>query len=188
MPTWVSLLRAVNLGARNKVPMAALRAALSESGFASVQTYVASGNVITRSGHRSPSRVAAQVRAEVSELTGLDVPVLVRSPADMEAVLGANPWPQAARERPKLVHVFFLADEPAEDRVEALQAEDFVSEACRVVGREIYVDYVASVHASRLTPAFFARRLGVEATARNWRTVQALAELCRAEGTLAARR
>ncbi len=188
MPTWVSLLRAVNLGSRNKVPMAALREALSQAGFDHVRTYVASGNVVTRSRHRSPERVAAQVHAVVAELTGLEVPVMVRSPADIDAVLAANPWPQATRERPKLVHVVFLAGEPTEESVEALHAETFGAEACRVIGRELYVDYVASVHASRLTPAFFARRLGVDGTARNWRTVQALADLCRAEGSVAARR
>jgi uncharacterized protein (DUF1697 family) len=181
VPTWVSLLRAVNLGARNKVPMAALRQALRQSGFDSVQTYVASGNVITTSRHRSADRVAARMREVVAELTGLDVPVMVRSPAEIDAVLAANPWPQATRERPKLVHVFFLAAEPSRDRVEALHAEDFAPQACRVIGRELYVDYVASVYGSRLTAALFTRRLGVDGTARNWRTVQALADLCRAE-------
>jgi uncharacterized protein (DUF1697 family) len=188
VPTWVSLLRAVNLGARNKVPMAALREALGKAGFERVQTYVASGNVITTSRHRTPERVAAQVHRVVAELTGLDVPVMVRSPADIDAVLAANPWQEATRERPKLVSVFFLAAEPSPDRIEALHAEDFSPEACRVIGRELYVDHVANVHGSRLTPGFLARRLGVEGTARNWRTVQAIADLCRAAGTAPARR
>ena len=181
MPTWVSLLRAVNLGAHNKVPMAALREALSQAGFERVQTYVASGNVITSSRHRSADRVAARVREVVAELTGLDVPVMVRSRAEIDAVLASNPWPQATRQRPKLMHVFFLSAAPSPERVEALHAEDFAAETCRVIGRELYVDYVASVHASRLTTAFLTRRLGVDGTARNWRTVQALADLCRAE-------
>jgi uncharacterized protein (DUF1697 family) len=188
VPTWVSLLRAVNLGARNKVPMAALREALSQAGFDSVQTYVASGNVVTRSRHRSPERVAALVHSVVAELTGLEVPVMVRSPADINNVLAANPWPQATHERPTLVHVHFLAEQPTPERVEALYADDSAAGSCRVVGREMYVDYVTGVHASRLTPAFFTRRLGVDGTARNWRTVQALADLCRAEGTVVARR
>lgn len=188
MPTWVSLLRAVNLGAHNKVPMADLRKALSEAGFQRVQTYVASGNVITTSRHRSADRVAARVREVVAELTGLDVPVMVRSPAEIDAVLAANPWPEATRERPKLVHVFFLSAEPDPERVEALHAADVAPETCRVIGREVYVDYVASVHASRLTAASLARRLGVDGTARNWRTVQALADLCRAGDDLQPRR
>jgi uncharacterized protein (DUF1697 family) len=177
--TWVSLLRAVNLGARNKVPMPALRAALAAAGFEDVRTYLASGNVVTRSRHRSPDRVAADVRRVVAELTDLDVPVMVRSPSDLEAVLAANPWPEAAKERPKLVSVFFLSGRPDAERVAALHDQDFADEACRVIGRELYVDYVTSVHASRLTPAFFARRLGVDGTARNWRTVEALAQMCR---------
>lgn len=159
--------------------MAALRTALADAGFHDVRTYVASGNVITRSGHRSPDRVAAEVRRVVAELTGLDVPVVVRSPDDIDAVIAANPWPGATKQRPKLVAVSFLAATPDPDRVAALHAEGFGDESCRVLGRELYVDYATSVHASRLTPAFFARRLGVDGTARNWRTVEALAQMCR---------
>lgn len=179
VPTWVSLLRAVNLGSRNKVPMAALRSALADAGFQDVRTYVASGNVITRSGHRSPDRVAAEVRRVVAQLTGLEVPVMVRSPDDIDAVIAANPWPEATKQRPELVAVSFLAATPDADRVAALRAEDFGDEACRVIGREVYVDHANSVHASRLTPAFLTRRLGVDGTARNWRTVEALAQMCR---------
>lgn len=179
MATWVSLLRAVNLGARNKVPMPALRKGLADAGFEDVRTYVASGNVVSRSRHRNPERVAADVRSVIAELTGLDVPVMARSPVDIEAVLGANPWPGATTERPKLVSVSFLEAAPDPERTAALHAEDFAAESCRVIGRELYVDYVTSVHASRLTPGFFARRLGVDGTARNWRTVEAIAQLCR---------
>lgn len=185
MPTWVSLLRAVNLGAHNKVPMPALRTALSEAGFQQVRTYVASGNVLTSSRHRSPDRVAADVRRVIAELTGLGIEVMVRSPADMQAVVTANPWPQATRCRPTLVAVSFLSAAPSTERVAALHAEtsgpDAGPSCCRVIGRELYVDYVDSVHGSRFTPAFFERRLAVRGTARNWRTVEAIVDLCRTQ-------
>jgi uncharacterized protein (DUF1697 family) len=182
VPTWVSLLRAVNLGAHNKVPMPALRSALSEAGFERVRTYVASGNVVTSSRHRSPGRVAAEVRRVIAELTGLDIEVMVRSPEDMDAVVAANPWPDATRSRPKLVAVSFLSAAPSADRVEALHAETSgsASGSCLVIGRELYVDYVDQIHGSRFSPAFFERWLAVSGTTRNWRTVEAIVELCRA--------
>jgi uncharacterized protein (DUF1697 family) len=62
MATWVCLLRAVNVGGRNKVPMAQLRDVLSADGFADVRTYVQSGNVVLTSPLRSPSKVSDAVR------------------------------------------------------------------------------------------------------------------------------
>ncbi|MFN8169302.1 MAG: DUF1697 domain-containing protein [Candidatus Nanopelagicales bacterium] len=80
MPTWVALLRAVNLGSHNKVNMPALRAALTEVGFGDVRTYVQSGNVVLSSPARTPTKVAAGVGDVLRASFGIDTPVLVRTP------------------------------------------------------------------------------------------------------------
>src|SRR5882672_7260765 len=110
MAVWVSLLRAINLGPRNKVNMPALRTALEEAGFADVRTYVQSGNVITRSSHRSEARVSADVHDVVREHFGIDVAVVVRTPTQLRDVLRWCPFPEAA-EHPTRVHVVHLPDE-----------------------------------------------------------------------------
>ena len=177
MPTWISLLRAVNLGSHNKVSMPALREHLAEAGFEDVKTYVQSGNLVTTSGHRTEKGVARAVAKVVSEGHGVDVPVIVRSPADMARVLALNPFPTAAKRSPKLVSVVFFEDElPAGDAFAEHAAS--LGEEVLVDGRELYVSYTArGVHASRLTPTVLRRQLGQDGTARNWRTVQALVEL-----------
>jgi uncharacterized protein (DUF1697 family) len=104
MAVWVSLLRGINLGARNKVNMNRLRDALAAAGFADVRTYVQSGNVITSSGHLGPEPVGQAVRAVVREHFDLDVPVVLRSPQQLRDVLGWCPFPQDAAARPTAVH------------------------------------------------------------------------------------
>jgi uncharacterized protein (DUF1697 family) len=177
MATWIALLRAVNVGGRNKVAMPRLREALTSDGFGEIQTYVQSGNIVMRAPQRTPAAVEKRIGAVIAQEFGLDVPVVARTPAQLAEVIEDNPFPAAAAERPKLLHVTFLAGDPESDGVTALHADDLTQHCCRVDGRHLYVDYVDGVHGSKLTPAFFARRLGVEGTARNWRTVLALADL-----------
>jgi len=177
--TWIALLRAVNLGARNKVSMPRLREVLTVDGFAEVRTYVQSGNLVVASPQRSAAAVEKRIAALIDREFGLTVPVVVRTHAELTSVIDANPFPAAADERPKALHVSFLAGDPDADGVAGLHADDLTRDCCRVEGRHLYVDYADGVHGSKLTPAYFARRLGVEGTARNWRTVLALAELSR---------
>lgn len=177
MPVWVSLLRGVNLGARNQVNMPRLRAALPDAGFEDVRTYVQSGNVITRSRHRSPDRVADAVRATVLEHFGIDAPVMVRSPLELRDVLAWSPFPDDAAARPTAVQVLHLAAQPDPEQVAALLAEDWSPDGVAVRGREVVVRYAEVMHTSRLQHADALKRLGVDGTARNWRTLQALVDL-----------
>jgi uncharacterized protein (DUF1697 family) len=179
MPTWIALLRAINLGARNKVAMPRLREVLADDGFADVRSYVQSGNLVLRSSRRSATSVGKRIGELVEREFGLMVPVVVRTPAEIESVIDANPFPEAAAERPKQLHVVFLEADPDADGVDALHSDELTRDVCRVDGRHLYVDYTDGVHGSKLTPTYFSRRLGVDGTARNWRTVLAVAELCR---------
>jgi uncharacterized protein (DUF1697 family) len=178
MPVWVALLRAVNLGSRNQVNMPALRKALEARGFQDVRTYVQSGNVVARSAHRAPDGVAKAVRTLVREEFGIDVPVVIRSPGQLRAVLDWCPFPDDAATRPTGVHVLHLTAEPDPSRLQALLAEDWSPDGIAARGREVVVRYDETMHRSRLQHAAILKRLGVDGTARNWRTLQALVELC----------
>lgn len=178
MGTWVSLLRAVNLGARNKVSMPVLRDRLAEAGFTDVRTHLQSGNVVATSPHRSEAGVAAAVNEVVREHFGLDVPVVVRTPEQLAGVVAANPFPEQSAAEPRLVAVVFHAD-PVQDPEGLVAFARQTGDEVVVEGRDVYVAYQSrtGVHASRLTPAVLRRYAGSDGTARNWRTVSALAEL-----------
>lgn len=188
MPTWICLLRAVNLGSHQKVAMPALRTALSDAGFGDVRTYVQSGNVVLSSPLRTPSRVGEAVRRTVSEGFGVDTPVIVRTPAQLVAVAAWNPFPEDAEQRPQRVYVTCLPTEPDAGAVADLLAGEWAPDRVAVRGREVVAAYADGLHASRLERSALMRRVSGDGTARNWRTMLALVELSAATPAAARRR
>lgn len=179
MPTWVCLLRGVNVGKARKLSMGALRGALTAAGLTDVQTYLQSGNVVADSRLRTHEQVSALVRSVVaSELTLDDVPVVARRHDEIDQVITSNPFVAQASQRPHMVRVIFLAATPLATRVDTLMSEHSLRDTCRVVGNHVYVDYVDSSQDAGRTAASVTRTLGVDGTERNWRTVLALSELC----------
>jgi uncharacterized protein (DUF1697 family) len=177
MATWVLLLRAVNLGSVNKVSMPVLRERMAEAGFSDVRTYVQSGNIVASSKHRSETSVAKDLQDLIQQDFGVDTPVIVRTPKQMAAVLAKDPFPDEVAAAEKLVAaVFFAKPLPAGDEIVEFAAS--VGEKVVVDGRELYIAYSNGVHNSKLTAAAMRRHLGgMDGTARNWRTVRAVAEL-----------
>ncbi|MGH3360170.1 MAG: DUF1697 domain-containing protein [Nocardioidaceae bacterium] len=167
------LLRAVNLGKRNKVPMAELRTLCEHIGLRDVSTYIASGNIVCA----APDDLDGTLRELESAIEaefGVATPAIGRTHAELDAVVAANPY---SAFEPKLMHVVYLAGQPDADGVAALAERDFGPDECTVVGREVYTRYADNTHASKLTPPVMQRLLGVPGTARNWRTALKLAEL-----------
>ena len=174
----MSLLRGINVGAHNRIPMAELRTALEESdaSLANVRTHLQSGNVVTDSLHRTEQGVADAVREVIDARFGLDIPVIVRAPSALADLLAWNPFRDQAHADPKTVQVVFHADPiDASAELEELAAES--GDRIEVTGRELAIAYRTSIRDSRLQPARLARILGQDGTARNWRTVAALVEL-----------
>ncbi len=166
---WVALLRAVNVGGTGKLPMETLRAMCADAGFAAVRTYIASGNVVLRSA-LDEARVKATLEAALQAYAGKPVGVLVRSAAEMAAVLDGNPFAEAAPNR--TVAIFLDAPPPAG----ALAAAVGVDRERMALGkREIYVHYGDGMADSKLRiPAAKA------GTARNMNTVAKLAQMAAA--------
>jgi uncharacterized protein (DUF1697 family) len=172
---YVCLLRAVNVGGKNRLPMAELRAALSSRGLECVSTVLQSGNVLCRSS--DPEGVVAErIGTAIAEEFGLSVGVVVRSTEELVAVTNSNPFFAAGREvDPTTLHVAFLAEPAAASAIATLDVDRSPPDAFVVAGREVYLSYPNGSGRSRLTLAYIERCLGVEGTARNWRTVQRLA-------------
>lgn len=172
------MLRAVNVGAR-RVPMPALRELLAGAGYSGARTYLQSGNVVLES-ETSPEQLADEVRRLISEQFGFDVPVIVRTLAELEAVLDHNPFPDGVQ-APKLYWVSFLDRELSEERVEWLAGRARDGEHLHVDGREIYAWLPDGVARSKLAAAMAAPAKGVTATARNWNSVRALRAMAAGE-------
>ena len=173
--TQIVLLRGINIGPRNRIAMPALREALEEAGFDDVRTYVQSGNVVL-SAKSKPEQTARRVERVVTERFGLEIPVVVRTRAELARVVKKNPLARVAKE-PKRYQVSFLAKKAPDDIVPKLEAAAAKTERFVVDGREIYAWHPAGVARSKLWALLAGRNLGVTATARNWTTVTQLLEL-----------
>ena len=155
--------------------MPRLRSALEEAGFENVATYVQSGNIVLSSSD-SAAKAAQACERLVKKEFGLDIPVVVRTRAQLAEVVKHNPLGKVAKD-PKRYQVSFLEKKPNAALVRKL--EDVAAPAERVVahGREIYAWHPEGVARSKLWAALAGKGLGVTATARNWTTVTKLLEL-----------
>ncbi len=174
----VALLRGINVGGRNVLPMADLRSALESSGLLDVRTYIQSGNVVFRTddGAIEDVDVTDSIRSVISDTFGLDIPVIVRPLDDLERVAGAHP-DDGGDVPPKWLHVFLL-DRPA-DPADGPDTGRFGADRWVVDGREIYATYPSGAGRSKLTIDVIERSFGVAATARNLTTLAAIVDLGR---------
>ncbi len=175
MSTHVVLLRGINLGAHNRIPMAELRALLAELGYPDARTLVQSGNIVL-SAELAPGKLAAELERAIASKFGVQTPVVVRTREELAAVVALDPLGDVAQEY-KLYQVSFLSAEPDPEAVAKLAQGDFAPERFVYVGREIYAWHPGGIHSSRLARMLSDKRLGVVATARNWKTTTKLLEM-----------
>lgn len=176
MGRFVALLRAVNLGPRNKVGMADLRKLAGELGLEDCTTLLQSGNLVFRTSARGASLEPLLEEAVRSRLR-VDTDFFVRSDQDWKAVLAGNPFDQEAARDPAHLLVMFLKAAPPASAVEALRQAIKGRERVEVVGRQAYFVYPDGIGRSRLTSAVIESKLGTRGTGRNWNTVRKLGEL-----------
>ena len=172
---YAALLRGINLGSRNKISMADLRALFESLGAEDVRTHVQSGNVVFRSP-ATARELERSIEQRISSDLDLDIRVLLRTKAQLAKVVRDNPF-LAGQAPQKTLYVTFLADKPAQARVGELDPTAFEPDTFEVVGREVYLHVPNGYGRSKLSNAHFEKRLAVAATTRNWNTVTALAEL-----------
>jgi len=177
--TYVALIRGINVGATRKLPMAELRAHCASDGLGEVKTYIQSGNVILSSAE-SADEVAARLAALITQRFKLDVPVIVRSAAQWQRYAAGSPFADAEAERPNLLHICLSARPLADGAAETLKARATAKEKLAVMDGTLWCDFGESVGTSKLTPALFDKAAGSPVTARNWRTVKALAAMLEA--------
>ena len=176
--SFIALLRGINVGGRNRLRMADLVALFEGAGAESVRTYIQSGNVVFRSPAQRVARVVDDVRRGLVDGPGLDVPVVLRSAAELEGAVDANPFVAEGCD-PAELHFGFLLDEPTTEAVASLDPARSDIDRFRVVGRELYLHVPGGLARTRLTTAWFDRGLETVVTVRNWRTVQKLLEMAR---------
>lgn len=166
MAKYVALLRAINVGGTGKLPMSDLKAICEQAGFAHVQTYIASGNVVFES-KASEAKVKVELEKRLHAYAGAPIGVVVRTAAEMAAVLKANPFPKAS---PSQAVAIFLDQAPPSDALK--HAVGVKDEEMRLGKHEIFIHYASGIGRSKLRiPAAKA------GTMRNMNTIGKLAEM-----------
>jgi uncharacterized protein (DUF1697 family) len=175
MKTYIALLRGINVVGNNRLPMKDLKLMLERCGCVDVQTYVQSGNAILRCPAGDSARLAKQVSAAVLRRHGFEPRVLVLSRGELARAASANPFPEAG-DHPTSLHLFFLAARPARPDLPAMEALKAQSERFALKGKVFYLHTPDGFGTSRLASRA-ERLLGVDATARNWRTVTTVLQM-----------
>jgi uncharacterized protein (DUF1697 family) len=183
MPCQIVLLRGINVGAANRIPMPELRTALTAAGHRDVRTYVQSGNVVVHTDADGPA-LGRLVHDLIFDRFALDIPVVTRTAGELAAIVAGNPFPEAAATDPKRLQVTFLSEPVADDVAERVRgassgmfSTDIDAISLSISHREVYGWHPAGIHASTLARELSDRRLRVTATARNWTTVTTLLEM-----------
>lgn len=175
--TYVALLRGINVGGKNKLPMKDLVAIFERACCARVRSYIQSGNIVLEAEPELAVGLEARVSAEIEKRFRLRVPVMLRTARELRAVARKNPLLEAGASVESL-HVIFLADDPGKSRAATLDPDRSPPDTFVVRGREIHVSCPNGVGRSKLTNAWFDAKLGTVSTGRNWRTVLKLVEMC----------
>ena len=177
MPTYITVLRAINLGAHNRIKMADLRAMLEKLGYSDAQTLLVSGNAVFRCAAGSCDKLEKQLEAASTKHLGVTTDYFVRSAKEWQDVIAANPFPAEAKSDPGHLLMMCLRDAPAAAAVKALQAAIKGREQVRANGKHAYFVYPDGVGRSKLSITMIEKALGTRGTARNWNTVLKLGEL-----------
>lgn len=176
MSPHIALLRAVNVGGR-KVLKDDLLGLAKDLGFDDAKTLLASGNLVLWGKAGSDADIEQRLEAGLEKRMGLRTEFMVRSPAELKAIIAANPWPNLATERPSHLVVNFLkVPVPAAD-VEVLRAAITGRERVEARDKELYIDFIDGIGESMLDRDWKKTKKAPVGTARNWNTVLKLAAM-----------
>ena len=177
MDKFIALLRGINVSGQKKIKMADLRQHLTDVGLEQVQTYIQSGNILFDSPGKTLDECAKLIKDKIQAEYSFDVPVMMRTAADIAHIVGNNPMPDVPAENYNIYIVTLLDAEPTAEAKAEIPAEGPAGEQTKIIGREIYTFYPNGSGRTKLTTNFFEKKLGVNATARNWKTLIKLTDM-----------
>jgi len=177
MPVIVSMLRAVNLGNYNKIKMDTLRDLYAKLKLEKPQTYLQSGNVIFKSSERNLDLVAKRIQAAIEKKFGCRTEIILRTSAELRAVIANNPFAKRTGIEPSKLLVTFLLADPGKAARENLRKQQFAPEQLHVADRELYIYFPDGVGKSKLPSARIRKILNTPGTGRNWNSVTKMLEI-----------
>jgi len=176
--THVALLRGINVGGKNLLPMKDLAGMFAEAGCTEVRTYIQSGNVIFEA-RAGALEIAQVVVANIKKRFGLRTTLIIRNAQQLRRIILKNPFINTGVDE-KALHVYFLASTPNAHAIGGLDTGRSAPDSFHVLGQEIYLHLPNGMARTKLTNAYFDSKLSTTCTARNWATVLKLAAMMEA--------
>jgi uncharacterized protein (DUF1697 family) len=177
MPTFISMLRGVNLVSHNRMKMEALRTSLGALGFEQVQTYIQSGNVVFRSQESSAAKLCEKIEKQIFSDFGFTVPVILLTAKEMGVVIKNNPFLTQTGIDSSRLHITFLSQTPAASAVQTLAKLPAGADHFHHSRKAVYLYCPGGYGETKLSNNAFEKLLSVRATTRNWKTVNNLYQM-----------
>lgn len=183
MTIYIALLRGINVGGKNIIKMADLKQMFEAMGFCEVKTYIQSGNVLFKS-NEDEELLCKKIEHEIEVTFGFSVIVILRTVAELEQIIENCPFSEdAILEAESLLegeslYVSLLTHSPLQEKIEYLKSYKSEKEEYQIKGREVFLLFRHSIRKSKL--ANNLHKLDVQATVRNWKTINKLVVLAKA--------
>lgn len=178
MQQYIAILRGINVGGKRKILMNDLKALLQTLGFKNCTTYIQSGNVIFSSPTPlEPFILQEQLAKAIYTKFGFEVPVIIRTAEDLQAIISNNPFIQNPTFDIERLHVTFLGQAPTTKVLSEIKVYSFAPDKFIINKCDVFVYCSGKYSDSKLTNAFFEKKLKVPATTRNWKTILKLYEM-----------
>lgn len=172
----IAILRGINVGGKKKILMSDLKGMFEALEFSNVVTYIQSGNVIFDSKESAHTKLAEQIRDAIKNKFGFEVPVVIRTVKELKQATESNPYYTSDSDINKL-HLTFLNESPSEENIKETERYDYAPDLFTIKDKDVFIYCEGKYHQSKLSNAFFEKKLKVEATTRNWKTVLKLVAL-----------
>ena len=173
MAVFVALLRGINVGGNNIIPMAELKVLFGDLGMKNTRTLLQSGNVVFETKAVPAATLAKKIADAIRKRFKVDIEIVVRTAKDLRHAVAKNPFADAARDDPSHLLIAFIAGTPSPTAAKAFATAKFAPERFHL-GDELYAHYGAGIGKSKVPSTFVEKTLGTRATARNWNTVTKL--------------
>jgi len=179
MGTYISLLRGINVSGQKKILMSDLKSLYSELGFSNVQTYIQSGNVVFQSTIEDKNVISKALKNSISQEYNFDVPLLIVSLEELEAIANQNPYLAIDEFNPKFQYVGFLFSQAEQDKIQSVATFSNEIETFEIKKSIIYFYCRSGYGKTKFSNNFFESKLKVVVTTRNWNSTLELINIAK---------
>jgi uncharacterized protein (DUF1697 family) len=178
MQSYISFLRGVNMTGHNSIRMTDLTALYVDLGLNESETYIQSGNVISKCQDEIiPSLLTAKLEKAILDRFNYNIPVMIRTIQDLKNLFRINPFLAEENFDPSKMAVIFLHETPSDSQIQKVANIDYPPDKFKINGSEIFIYCPNGFGRTKLYTNFFEKKMSVIGTGRNWKTITSILKI-----------